>query len=151
MQKKNRDTLPGEHDFSPFGDLDSQSAWKHFGRLTLVQANEKFRENPLYYQEDFMFMGGGAFAYYFPVIDRYIRDALDSIEYVSNELLILAHCIRFQFEVDDISKVRHIIGDVLSLSAFVISNIRRFGLDEVEAERVLVAWEELSTFLNQSL
>ena len=63
-----------ESDFDPVGgDLDAQYAWKNFGELTLKQAYDLFLTNPIHYQEDFMFMGGTAFDYYFPVIDRYIR------------------------------------------------------------------------------
>lgn len=62
--------LPTEKDFDPIGgSLDAQSAWKHFGGLTLEEVNRKFRENPFYYEEAFMWMGGKAFDFYFPVID----------------------------------------------------------------------------------
>jgi hypothetical protein len=57
--------LPTETDFDPYqGDLDAQCAWKNFGGLTLGEAFVKFEESPETYQEDFMFMGGKAFARY---------------------------------------------------------------------------------------
>jgi hypothetical protein len=41
--------------------------------LSCDEAYLRFIEDPLRYQEDFMFMGGGAFLYYFPVLERYLR------------------------------------------------------------------------------
>jgi hypothetical protein len=72
MPDADRRLLPTERDFDPWhGNLDAQCAWRHFGGLTLDQAHARFRENPLGYQEDFMFMGPVAFAFYFPVIEDY--------------------------------------------------------------------------------
>ena len=67
--------LPSEGDFDPYhGCLDAQCAWRNFGGLDLDSAYRKFCENPSYYQEDFMFMGPAAFTFYFPVVDRYLRE-----------------------------------------------------------------------------
>ncbi|MEM7232007.1 MAG: hypothetical protein AAF517_07535, partial [Planctomycetota bacterium] len=66
--------LPTQADFDPWdGDLDAGHAWKEFGGLSVDEALAKFLENPGYHQESFMFMGGVAFAFYFPVVDRYLR------------------------------------------------------------------------------
>ena len=74
QQLKSHDTLPSESDFDPFGGcLDAQHAWRQFGGLALEDAYAKFIEGPIFYQEDFMFMGGRAFAFYFPVLDRYLQ------------------------------------------------------------------------------
>lgn len=41
-----------ERGFDPWnGTLDAQIAWRDVGGLPLDEANAKFRENPLYYQE----------------------------------------------------------------------------------------------------
>jgi hypothetical protein len=67
--------LPTARDFDPYrGDLDAKWAWDNFGGLSIERAYEVFIERPEIYQEDFMFMGGRAFEYYFPVIDRYLRE-----------------------------------------------------------------------------
>ncbi len=67
--------LPTEQHFDPYGgDLDAQCAWRNFGGLTIEEAKVKFCEHPEIHQEDFMFMGGKAFAYYYPVIDSYLRE-----------------------------------------------------------------------------
>jgi hypothetical protein len=66
--------LPTERDFDPFGDLDARHAWRNFGGLSVSEALRKFRENPIHYQEDFLFMGGRAFVFYFPVLDAFLRE-----------------------------------------------------------------------------
>jgi hypothetical protein len=93
------ESLPTESDFlEDHGCLDAQCAWKNFGGLTLDQAYERFCDNPLHYQEDFMFMGEPAFTFYFPVLDRYVREGIrdrdeDRFEYLS----ILRDVIWFHF------------------------------------------------------
>lgn len=141
----NRDgSLPAESDFDPWGgDLDAQSAWRKFGGLTLEEAKVRFRENPLSYQEDFMFMGGKAFAYYFPVIEDYLRTVADIEGDDDHEAWILAHCIRNQFDRDDLRYVRHLSAGVLDLADYVHTNIHLFGADEKQRRRVSQAWTEL--------
>jgi hypothetical protein len=136
--------LPTERDFDPWsGDLDAQCAWRNFGGLRIDQAEAKFRENPQCYQEDFMFMGGKAFAYYFPVIEDYLRAVPDVVSDDDHESWILAHCIRNQFDRDNLGHVRHLSARVLGLAGFVHNNIRRFGADDEERQRVAEAWTEL--------
>jgi hypothetical protein len=62
--------IPGKNDFGE--GLDERSAYKEFGGLTLDEAYQRFIENPVSCQEDFMFMGPVAFCYYFPVVERYL-------------------------------------------------------------------------------
>ncbi len=64
--------LPSREDFG-FG-LDQTAAWRNFGNVTLTDAYARFLESPEHYQEDFMWMDSPAFAYYFPVIDKYLRE-----------------------------------------------------------------------------
>ncbi|MDB5337269.1 MAG: hypothetical protein JWN70_2888 [Planctomycetaceae bacterium] len=140
--------LPTERDFNPLGDnVDDQHAWKAFGGLTLDQARAKFLENPQYYQEDFMFMGGKAFAYYFPVIEEYLKSAPDGCNDDDSdgdhEAWILSHCIKQHFEGADLPHVRHLIPRVIALADFVQGNIGRFGYYEQERKRVADAWNEL--------
>lgn len=42
--------------------------------MSVDEAYKKFIGHPLSYQEDFTLMGGQAFAFYFPVIDQYLRE-----------------------------------------------------------------------------
>jgi hypothetical protein len=138
------DSLPTEHDFDPWGrNLDAQNAWRNFGGLTLDEAHAKFHENPLNYQEDFMFMGGRAFAYYFPVVEDHLRSDSKSDGDDDREAWILAHCIRMQFDSDNLARVRHLAQRVIELAEFVRDNLHRFGADDSERQRVADAWTEL--------
>lgn len=103
----------------------------------------KFCEHPMYYQEDFMFMGGIAFAYYFPVIETYIRNAPDTEPFGDHEAWILAKGIEIQFSGDNLAHVRHLKDRVVTLANFVHENIDRFGDDGEERQRVADAWCEL--------
>ena len=140
--------LPTEKDFDPYGgDLDAQWAWKNFGGLTLDEATSKFRERPEIYQEDFMFMGGKAFAFYFPVVEAHLRDVPEENDGVDHESWILAHCIKNQFEAKTAPHVLHLKHRVIALSTFVQRNIHRFGYDIGEQRRIADAWAELDTHL----
>lgn len=138
-------SLPNEHDFDPGGNgLDEQSAWRNFGGLTLEEANKRFRECPEAYQEDFMFMGGRAFAFYFPVIDSFLREttALDGDD--DRQSYILAHCIKLQFAGDIDPMVRKLAPRILDLSTFVQSNLGLFARDEDDQRLISEAWKELT-------
>lgn len=136
--------LPTERDFNPRNSpTDAAMAWQNFGGLTLDEAYAKFCEHPMYYQEDFMFMGGIAFAYYFPVIETYIRNAPDTEPFGDHEAWILAKGIEIQFSGDNLAHVRHLKDRVVTLANFVHENIDRFGDDGEERQRVADAWCEL--------
>jgi hypothetical protein len=135
--------LPKERDFDPYGgDLDAQCAWKNFGGLTLDEAVSKFRGCPEIYQEDFMFMGGAAFAFYFPVIEGYLRDVPVPIEDDGDdhESWVLAKCIENQFHAKTAHHVLHLAPRVIALSKYVRQNIGRFGHDADEQSRIADAW-----------
>ena len=139
----NHNQLPIRLDFDPFeGDLDAQTAWKHFGGLTLDQAYDRFSENPLLYQEDFMFMGHGALAYYFPVIDKYIRHGDDD-----RQALIIAQGLELQFQHDDTAQIDQLRPLIIDLAKFVIEKSHRFGDSDKERARISNAWRRLARSL----
>jgi hypothetical protein len=138
--------LPTEHDFNPWNDpTDAHAAWHDFGGLTLDEAYAKFCDNSLYYQEDFMFMGGKAFAYYFPVIEKYLRHVPDVSPCGADdrEAWILAKCIENQFRGDNAPHVQHLKERVLDLANFVREHLHRFGEDGDERQKIANAWSEL--------
>lgn len=82
-------SLPTEADFSPNdGGLISQEAWKNFGGLSLDAAYERFCDRPYLYSQDFEFMGERAFAYYYDVLDRYVREAIEKLD--EERLMVLS-------------------------------------------------------------
>lgn len=143
-----KSAFPRDRDFDPWnGNLDAQSAWEHFGGLSLDEAEAKFRGNPRFYQEDFMFMGGRAFAYYFPVIENYLRTIPDIVDEDDHEAWILSHCILTQFDDENLDHVRHLAVHVIDLSKYIRDNLRRFGADDNERQRVADAWAELARYI----
>lgn len=140
-------SLPSERDFDPYGGgLDAQVAWSHFGGLTLAEANRRFRESPEIYQEDFAFMGCRAFAYYYPVIDSFLRETVEipEPERGDREAWILAHCIQSQFNDERCGPVlRYLKPKVLALAEFVRENIFAFSNDSWALDDIGAAWREL--------
>jgi len=135
--------LPDPHDFGATDQwaLDARSAWDHFGKLTVPQAYEVFARNPLYYQEDFAFMGPAAFAYYFPVLDRHLREARPSDEYNDCEAWIIG-C-----GLEDQLRSGHRFGDsflkeAADLAAYMSGFVERFGLED--CENVTKVWEKVA-------
>lgn len=137
--------LPTEHDFNPWNDpTDAETAWQNFGGLSLDEAYAKFCTHPRYYQEDFMFMGRIAFAYYFPVAEKYIRNAPDADPLGGDhDAWILAQGIKNQFSGDNLPHIRHLGERAVALAKFVHDNIHRFGDDDAERKRVADAWSQL--------
>lgn len=152
--------LPGERDFDPdAGDLDAQVAWKHFGDLTLSEAYQTFQEDPEKHAEDFMYMGGKAFAYYFPVLERYLlvtpvwREE-NGVEWC--QILGLGAAIQFQFTKDCLPEVRELVSHVLQLISYVKESIKvhvasshpYISNPEIQ-QHVIAEWDALEQHLQQ--
>lgn len=143
--------LPSRQDFDPVGcDLDAQSAWRNFGGLNLAEAHEKFLTVPESYQEDFMFMGARAFAYYFPVIDRYLRTiSLDPRELGDCEAAILGSAVAAQFDWKGAVIPSDLRAEIESLRAFVVENVYRYAATEKDRRRILKEWQRVADALAQ--
>lgn len=136
--------LPSERDFDPLpSHLDAQAAWKNFGGLHLDEAHAKFCENPLSYQEDFMFMGAVAFEFYFPVLDRYLRETCGHGAGDESVVGILAHGIEMQFLVDGASVAPELRRRVLKLCAHVRAHLAQYAETEAERAPIEEAWRHL--------
>jgi hypothetical protein len=135
--------LPKEDDF---GDsLDARAAWRHFGGLSLQQVYELFQTNPLEYQEDFMFMGSRAFEYYFPVVDRYLREAVPDED--GCMAAILGSGVALQFEWQDSALSRAVVSEIEDLSAIVQSDLSRFSANPDERKRIGEEWRKVDTMI----
>ena len=139
-------TLPGEGDFDPFGGcLDAQHAWRAFGGLSIEQAYNKFIGNPMYYQEDFMFMGERAFLFYFPVIDRYLREfrvGHGPGDRDDSWAAILATGLMMQF-MSPTACLAPIYQRVVDLSHHVRGRIAELATDAEEQENIDRNWQKL--------
>ena len=141
--------LPSETDFDPVGcDLDAQCAWKNFGGLTMAEAYEKFLTVPESYQEDFMFMGSRAFAYYFPVIDRYLRTvSLPRGDLGDCEASILGSAIANQLHPGHAPIPAGLLREIESLHAFVTQNIARYAATPKDQQRIRREWKHVAAAL----
>ena len=141
---------PTMADFDPYdGCLDALNAWKNFGGLSRTEAYERFCELPGTYQEDFMFMGGVAFAYYYPVLERYILESRVA-EHDDNDIeamLILAYCIKTQFESKDTRSVQHLRQRILGLVTHVRNNLAQYCRDSDGQNSLGKAWHDLESSL----
>jgi hypothetical protein len=66
-------SLPTREEINVYDSLDERIACEHFLGKTLDEAETLFRENSGYYQEDLMWMGPRAFAFYLDAALSYLR------------------------------------------------------------------------------
>jgi hypothetical protein len=66
-------TVPTREEINPFDDLDGRVACENFLGKSLDEALELFRENPLEYQSDLLWMGIVAFKFYLPAAIQFIK------------------------------------------------------------------------------
>ncbi len=136
--------LPAAGDFDPWGgDLDALHAWRNFGGLNLDQAFRLFLENPLHYQEDFMFMGPAAFDHYFPVLDRHLREFRRGDEEDDGCAWILGAVMISQLEATIPRPLAPgTVMEIAGLAGFVIREIDRYAGGPDEQRRILAEWHE---------
>ena len=140
---------PSRQDFDPHGgDLDAREAWKNFGGLGVPEAYEKFLSAPEIHQEDFMFMGARAFAYYFPVIDRYLRTVTFGPRDLGDcEAAILGTAVAAQFEWKGAIISADLRAEIESLRSFVVENFTRYATVEAERRHILHEWQRVGDAL----
>jgi hypothetical protein len=144
------ESLPTQNEFDPSGCcLDANHAWEMFGALTIEETSIKFSRHPQFYQEDFMFMGSVAFAYYFPVIERYILTVQvdPTVDDEAEAVRGLAHCIIAQLEPENLEFVKPVLDSIRRLVARVRTNLRRYGAAKEDQLRVDSSWAELEQVL----
>lgn len=140
--KATRVSLPTEQDFDPFGgDLDAQSAWRNFGGLSIADALRLFRENPIHYQEDFMFMGGRAFVFYFPVFDVFLREFRLTEHEDDSQAAIIGSCVAAQFGWPTASYLAPIRPAIRSLTDYVCSHTELLASAPEEQRRIARDWQ----------
>ncbi len=132
-------------------DVHGLSAWEHFGNLSLEQAYAKFCEGAEALQEDFMWMGDRAFSFYFPVVDRYIREEESKCEF-DGETYVLAHDIGMHIPIEA-PEVRSLERHILSLCDFVLDRVGRLKEEEGRSHpvhEVASVWRDLRARIESS-
>ena len=138
---------PGKGDFDPYeGCLDALAAWKNFGGLSRAEAYAKFCEMPEVHYEAFLWMGGVAFDFYYPVVERYILESRVSDNNDVEAIWVLAFCLKKQVEV---FPSQHLRDPFLELVSHVRSHLEQYSVDEDEQGRIDSAWYELECAVKQ--
>ncbi len=120
--------IPTASDINVHDSLDERSACKHFLGKNLEQAEELFRRNALYYQEDLMWMGPVAFRFYVPAFIQYIRS--DYSQGDADAINCFHGLIRFwtdhyRFEVMPVVEL------LASAFSYVLSDYEKFNVSKV--------------------
>ena len=131
----------------PHGSLDEQGAWKQFGGLSRAEAFQRFIENPIHYQEDFMWMGPKAFAYYFPVIERFLFEFELAPDNDDAQAWILGCDVMMQFSSTKPDCLKHLVPRIHDLACWVKANVHRFSYDQHEHHRIANKWVRLEELL----
>ncbi|NLT71795.1 MAG: hypothetical protein GXX91_14050 [Verrucomicrobiaceae bacterium] len=142
-------SLPTKQDFDPFGgDLDAQCAWRNFGGLSIADALTRFRENPIHYQEDFMFMGGRAFVFYFPVLDTFLREFRLTGHEDDSHAAIIGSGITAQFGWPTASHLIAIHPAIRSLADYVCSQTHMLAAEPAEQRKIARDWRSVYVSLD---
>ena len=117
--------LPTSDEINVFDSLDERCAVKNFLGKDLEQARSLFAENFLRYQEDLMWMGPKAFAFYVPAAINYLlsEEADNAADAVSSFLSLIEF--RLEYEPTEIAIVGPIIREgILTM----LEDFERYGL-----------------------
>jgi len=133
--------LPTKSDFDPSdGDLDAQWAWDQFGGLDIDEAYKKFCGRPEIHQEDFMFMGPEAFIYYFPVIERYLKEVVIDDDYDDDyEVWIIGCALLSQLKLN----TRNLKMRINNLSLLVLDKFMNSPINEEYKNQIQEKWQEI--------
>lgn len=117
--------LPARQEINVHDSLDERSACEHFFGKSLEEAEELFRENFLYYQEDLMFMGASAFRFYVRAAISYIQSeaATCDRDVINCFASILDH--RLEFETEELVAVAP---QLASVCRYILELYDRFVL-----------------------
>lgn len=134
--------IPSESDINVYNSLDEIVARDHFLGKTVEEAEELFRENSAYYQEDLMWMGPRAFTYYLQSVINYLKSeyAADDDHIISclhNIIVFRAEEERFLLAVD---RVRELVN-------YVIDSYDKFNVDQDIYGNLLEKYKKLKSQL----
>lgn len=119
--------LPTAEEINVFDSLDERHAVEVFLGKDLEQAQALFRENFLYYQEDLMFMGPKAFAFYVPAAIGYLLSA-DSD---GDALAANSFCCLVEFLLDHAPTQIAPVGSIIREGILgMLERFERYGCDD---------------------
>jgi hypothetical protein len=116
--------LPTEDEINVHNSLDEITASRHFLNKTLDQAEELFRENSAYYQEDLMWMGPRAFSFYLQAAINYLKSEFA----VGDDHLVscLYDTILFRSDQEGFEVA---LDNVKDMIGYIMENFQKFNVD----------------------
>jgi hypothetical protein len=130
--------LPTEDEINVHNSLDERAASEHFLNQTLEQAEALFRDNSAYYQEDLMWMGPKAFAFYLQAAINYLKSDHSRGDYHFVDCLY--GIVMFRSEQEEFSLA---LDRVREMVDYVIDNYEKFEVNEVVYGDVLGKYKQL--------
>lgn len=117
--------LPTADEINVYNSLDEISACEHFLNKALPQAEELFRDNSSYYQEDLMWMGPRAFQFYLLAATNYLR----STHAVGDDHMIdcLYEIVMFRLNQEGFSLAIDRINEMID---YIIGDYEKFDVNE---------------------
>jgi hypothetical protein len=116
--------LPRREDINVHDSLDEISASDHFYGKTLEEAEALFREDAYRYQEDLMWMGPRAFAFYLPAVSSYLR----SDDSAGDDALVDALYNIFEFRMAE-TEFPLASDTVRRIVDYVVEHFEKFAVD----------------------
>ncbi|MCB1098663.1 MAG: hypothetical protein R3F19_25720 [Verrucomicrobiales bacterium] len=144
--KRPKSPVPAAAEFFVGPGTDAAYAWERFGGKSLSEAYLIFMECPECYGEDFGWILPKAFDYYFPIIDKYLReiDVNDEEHWTELDGLqawIFGCRVQSQFHWKDGTKPSPALAsEIAELSTFVQTNAERYSNQADEQARIREAW-----------
>lgn len=116
--------IPVKSEIDVHGSADEAVACKNFLGKTVAEAEALFQAASMTHQEDLMWMGPRAFAYYLPAALAYLRSEASAGD---DSFVDALHNI-FVFRLDE-PEFALALGTVRDIQAYVIANIGKFAVD----------------------
>jgi hypothetical protein len=117
--------------------------------MPLEQAYDVFMEHPEIHIENFMHMGAKSFAYYFPVIDRYLREVRSNWKHDDCNTDSLASMIEVRIDDMTLTRSEELLREIRSLTDFVQAHSSRFSGSKIIRKRIRDKWAKIANKLTE--
>ncbi|MBX3184896.1 MAG: hypothetical protein KIT72_16370 [Polyangiaceae bacterium] len=136
-------SVPTEGEINVHGSLDEIVARDHFLNKSIDEGEALFRDNSAYYQEDLMWMGPRAFAFYLQSAFNYMKsdDATGDDHFVACILDVIS----FRRQEQEFVLAHDC---AMELIAYVIDHIDKFAVDHDIYGNLLQKYEHLRSQLD---
>ena len=138
--------IPTEEDINVFNSLDERVAVEHFLGKSAEQAEKLFGENGLLYQEDLMWMGPMAFAFYLQAAANYVcgSQSEGDLSFVDSVIRVI------DFRSDE-PQIRLAFEPMGRIVAHVVDNFDRFTIDPEVGQQVLARYRGVQKWLSAQI